>query len=257
MTPEEKELQRHHDILLATLQYLLEKTAGRVKVGQLDPVAVYFQEVELRVARQFRKGNLKGLQKLLRETTEGLRSGGDLDYSGYIKEKTGHHIDLFGNLGASVDKILRQKMIRNRNEHLDASAQFHIYRQTPGQEEHREALARLLNDFEARQGRRRSSGRNAPLRNEVSESYSPDKGRRVTVTESGTGPNNLVTQVSVHFAGAGAGVYAVPGRNPGIRAYWKDNSTLVIETPKDLTTLTRHEQLQSLDDVVRVEYVES
>lgn len=239
---------------MATIEYLLEKTASRVKWGDLDPVAVHYQG--LGIEKHFRKGNLPRLQKILGEATEGLRGAGDLEYSGYIKEKTGYDIDLFEGLPESIDKILQQKKIRNRNEYGDARAMHSIYRQTAGKEEHIDRLAHLLTDFEARLAGQQSAGKRGYILNEVSGSYSPDKSRKVTVTESGTDPNHLVTQVFVHFRGAGGSVYSAPGSNLGIRVYWKDNSTLVIETAKDLPASTRHEQVQSFDDIVMVEYLE-
>jgi hypothetical protein len=42
LTPEEKqsELKRHRDILLATIDYHLERTAGNVKFDQFDPSVI-------------------------------------------------------------------------------------------------------------------------------------------------------------------------------------------------------------------------
>lgn len=239
---------------MATIEYLLEKTASRVKWGHLDPVAVHYQG--LGIEKHFRKGNLPRLQKLLYEATEGLRAAGDLEYSSFIKEKTGYDIDLFECLPESIDKIIQQKKIRSRKEYGDARAMHSIYRQSKGKEEHIDRLGHLLIDFEARLAKQQSASNKGFFRNEVSESYSPGKDRRVTVTESCTDPDSPVTHVFVHFRGAGCSVYTAPGRNLGIQAYWKDNSTLVIETAKDLPASTRHEQVQSLDDIVRVEYLE-
>ena len=56
--------------------------------------------------------------------------------------------------------------------------------------------------------------------------------------------------------------HTIQGVKKNLKAYWKGNSTLVIETSKDYATyipndqLSKRPQVKFLDDVVQVEYIE-
>ena len=54
----------------------------------------------------------------------------------------------------------------------------------------------------------------------------------------------------------GSGIYAIPGIDRKLKAYWKDNSTIVIETLKAYEDDQKRTEAQSFDDKVRIEYVE-
>lgn len=88
--------------------------------------------------------------------------------------------------------------------------------------------------------------------------YSPDKKRLLTIDEHG----ERNTQVSMTWPCAGSSVYLLDGINRNLNAYWKNNSTVVIETFKSYKTdprlepLNKRKRVQNLDDVVKIEYVE-
>jgi len=87
--------------------------------------------------------------------------------------------------------------------------------------------------------------------------YSPDKKKLLTITEG-----QRSTQVFMTWPCAGSSVYVVEGIDKNLSAYWKDNSTIVIETFKNYTTdprldpLNKRRQVQNLDDIVKIEYIE-
>jgi hypothetical protein len=90
----------------------------------------------------------------------------------------------------------------------------------------------------------------------LAEKYSPDNKRKIIVTEIAPMPEQVVTNVDIHFGRAGASVYTVEGAGLDINVYWKDNNTVLIETRKDYVATSKHaEQYQCLDDIVKVEYV--
>jgi hypothetical protein len=62
--------------------------------------------------------------------------------------------------------------------------------------------------------------------------------------------------VSVEFPKASGAVYALSGHCPNVKAWWKDNSTIVIETKKEYTKNAQHKQVRSFDDIISIEYVE-
>jgi hypothetical protein len=92
--------------------------------------------------------------------------------------------------------------------------------------------------------------------NRLQKEYSPDNSKNVEVYEAGLDSVECSTQVIVNFKNNGSGVYSVQGNNKGIKVYWKDNSTIVIETFKNYNTTQKLSEIQSFGEVVKVEYVE-
>ena len=86
--------------------------------------------------------------------------------------------------------------------------------------------------------------------------YSPDKRCYATIVEHGLDSTEANTQVLLTFDKTGAGVYTVKGIHKNLKVSWKNNSTLVIETKKDFRSLTKWPQIQSFDDIIKVEYIE-
>ena len=64
------------------------------------------------------------------------------------------------------------------------------------------------------------------------------------------------TYVAVHFPTANGAVYGTRSIHPDVKARWKDNSTIVIETNKEYEANTEHKQVRSFDDVITIEYIE-
>src|ERR1044071_6243358 len=69
--------------------------------------------------------------------------------------------------------------------------------------------------------------------NRIQKEYSPDKSKNVEVYEAGLDSIECTTQVMLNFKNSGSGVYSLQGINKGVKAYWKNNSTIVIETSKN------------------------
>lgn len=92
----------------------------------------------------------------------------------------------------------------------------------------------------------------------IQTSYSPDKRCYFTVSESGLDSNDIdaSTQILLNFKMTGSGIYAIRGIDRKLKAYWKDNSTIVIETFKAYEDDQKRTEAQSFDDKVRIEYVE-
>jgi hypothetical protein len=103
LTSEEKDagLQRHKHLVLATLNYMLEYYTRSIVFEGLDVAKDYYEQQKLQVENYFLAGRLDKLQQQLHRLMEGLRSRVDLEFTGYIKEKTGYDIDLL-KTGANV-----------------------------------------------------------------------------------------------------------------------------------------------------------
>src|SRR4051794_1258949 len=102
-------------MLLATIDYLAEQ-AKRVDYGGLDMIA-HYQQIKEQTEEQFRKRRLTRLKQWLRDMTEGPREVGDLALERYIKEKTGHDIDIFGSFRKRIDKIIERKRVNTEHEY--------------------------------------------------------------------------------------------------------------------------------------------
>ena len=94
-----------------------------------------------------------------------------------------------------------------------------------------------------------------PKHFEEQEATSPDGKRHLRVTQWSSG-KNASTYVTVHFPTANGSVYALNGICTDIKAWWKDNSTIVIETKKEYEANTQSKQVRSFDDVITIEYIE-
>ncbi|MBL7893741.1 MAG: hypothetical protein JNK50_00505 [Bacteroidia bacterium] len=86
--------------------------------------------------------------------------------------------------------------------------------------------------------------------------YSPDKRRYVTIYETVFDSTESKTQVVLNFETTGAGIYSVKGINKGLKVYWADNSTIVIETKKEYESRQKLEQVQSFDDLIKINYID-
>jgi len=90
----------------------------------------------------------------------------------------------------------------------------------------------------------------------ISESYSPDKTKILTLKEHGWKGERGYTQVFIEFRSTGSGVYSVDTTGADIKTYWVNNNKIVIETKKAYTGHQKFEQVQSFGDVVKVQYIE-
>lgn len=265
MTTEEKQsdLNRYREILLATLDYFIERSKS-INYEDFD-VTAHYQQLKVKVEENYQKGRLNRLKQWLRDMTEEPRETGDLSFGRYIKERTGFEIDILGSFQKRIDKIVERKLIKTENEYRDVLAMIDkLCQQAPIDQDKIDILNNLIVDFDDKisgskisKSKRKSSKKNNYFINQLSESYSPDNRRKLTLTESGTDENYSSTHVCIEFEQSGSGVYAANGINLGIKTYWKDNITIVIETKKNYIVLQKWEQVQSFHNIVKVEYIET
>lgn len=288
MTSEEKqiELQRHRDIILATIDYLLSTQAGIIVFDKEDIVADYYEQQKLQIEKYYKQRKLDSLKQRLVSLTKGLQNKGDLNFANYIKEKTGYDIYIFEDLRKRIDVIIAQKEVRNEKELNDIGTMLHFYQQAQADGEVADKLKALLIDYSKRTdeplttatSRKREAGYSEviskveksggeevtvristgpePKHLEEQEAISPDGKRRLRVTQWSDG-KNASTYVVIEFPTASGAVYGTNGIRPDVKASWKENSTVVIETKKDYPANTQYREVRSFDDVITIEYIES
>lgn len=265
---------------MATLDYLEERLGGSFVYDQYDPVAEYYQQQRIQTEKYFRQRRLDRLQQRLVSLTKELQNKADLAFAPYIKEKTGYDIDIFEEVRKRVNFINAQNEIRSQKELNDIGTMLHFYQKTSAPREEIEKIKALLTNYSERShatsNKRKaeypelvsrvekagmeevtvsiSNGPN-PQYYEAQEATSPDGKRRLRVVQWGDG-KRASTYVSVEFPTASGAVYVLSGICPDVKAWWKDNYSIVIETKKEHMPNTQHRQVQSFDDGISIEYVE-
>jgi hypothetical protein len=265
---------------LATLDYLEERLGGSFVYDQYDPVTEYYQQQKVQTEKYFKQRRLDRLQQRLASLTKGLQNKADVAFTLYIKEKTGCDIDIFEDLRKRVDSIIAQNEIRNQKELNDIGTMLHFYHETSADGEEVEKLKALLTNY-SEQSQTTSLKRKGeysevvsrvgkdgieevtvkistgpkPKHYEEQEATSPDGKRKLRVTQWRDG-KHASTYVAVEFPSASGAVYGTSGICPDVQAWWKDNSSIVIETKKEYTANTQHRQVRSFDDVISIEYIE-
>ena len=287
MTPEQKQsaLERHRDILLATIDYLLSFQEGSIVFDHEDAIAKYYEMQKLQIEKYYKQRKLDRLRQRLVSLTKGLQNRADLNFAGYIKEKTGYDIDIFEGLQNRVNAIITQKEVNSQKELNDIGTMLRYYQQTSPDKKISDQLKALLMDYSERTTRPITSAtsRNTkvgysevisrvekdgieevtvrfstgpkPKHLEEQEALSPDRKRTLRVTQWSDG-KNASTSVVIVFPTASGALYATSGIHPDVKASWKDNSTIVIETKKDYTPNIQHKEVRNFDDVIIIEYIE-
>ncbi len=278
LSPEQKQaaLQRHHNILQATLDYLLAKNAGSIVLDQKDTVAEYYEQQKRQAGKYSQQHQLGRLQQQLARLTQGLQHRADLTFAAYIKEKTGYEIDNLEDLRKRVDAIIAQQEVRTDKEDKDVGILLHYYQQTSADPALIAQLQDLSWNYHKANSRKKTGYTEVTRTNEKDgvvvehlrhfsggkpkhfveeEAISPDGNRRLRLTQWSDG-KSASTFVTIIFPTASGGIFGANGIHPAIKAYWKNNSTIVIELPKDIAGHTQHKEVRSFDDVITIEYID-
>jgi len=282
MANEQKQLdlEKYHAIVLTTIDYLRERVERSFIFDGIDSVAEYYQEQKIQTEKNFKQRRLDRLQKRFISLTKGLQLKIDLDFSTYIKEKTGYEVDIFDDLRKCTEVIINQDKICNQKELNDISLALQLYKQISSEEEKVKKLHELLVKYSEDQSISKprnitvikrvvtklddgseevtvteTSGPKRKRFEEEEVQISPDGKRRVRTTQWAN-KHSASTYVFIDFPTANGPVYGTSGLNPMIKAWWKDNSTIVIETSKELIANTQFREVSSFDDVITIEYIE-
>ncbi len=132
MTPDEikAELDKCREIILATIDYTIEKEAGQLKPEQVEYSNNFHRLWKEQIEKQYQDHQLEKLKKSLDTVTLIYKIAGDLDFVKYIKVRTGYDYDLFGNIEERIDKIIARGWVANRKETLDIATMIERCRKT-------------------------------------------------------------------------------------------------------------------------------
>ncbi len=273
--------EKYKILVVSTLDYLISHYTGEFVYDGFDPVKQYHEEQKVQAEKYRKQGQLKRLQQQLEKFINRLQWNFDLGFPDYIKERTGYELNIFRDLENFGDEVLLRGEIQDEIESRKLSNLLALHKRVNMDEEKHLQLTNILSDFYKRAANQQKRDRGIsrvikteekdgiimetieisfgpkPKHSQMQEILSPDEKRRLIVSEwMDRDETQATTSVSISFKTAGGGIYAVEGIHPDIKAFWKNNNTVVIETSKDYSVLAQHRLIQSFEDIVNVEYKE-
>lgn len=228
------ELEKYRTLLLAILDYHLEHYTGSMVSDQWDPSAEHYLKQKEKAEMDFQYGRLDELQQAFGRLVKGLCNRGDIGFERHLKEKTAYDISSIDDLCKNTDAI----DVQNENGMEPLIPKCIVVAEV----DDRGIQVVDMNDIEQY------------LSTRPFEFNFPDCIRRVTVQTNGT-DEKAITEVCIGLKGGFGCIYVVNGESLPVKAYWKDKSTVVIETKDDYPVLIRHDQVSSFKDVVKIEYI--
>jgi hypothetical protein len=144
------ELAKYRDLVTATLEYLLDNNAFRIKTADFDSDSHYLTLKE-QTTEHFQRGRLSKLKQWFRDLTEAHRETGDLKFNAYLINSTGHDINIFQDYYDRVDKIIAKRKITTDNQFDDVKSMVdQLSHAVPVDNERLAMLNKLLRDYEQR-----------------------------------------------------------------------------------------------------------
>lgn len=150
MTKHERiiELIRHRDIILATLDYILKGIQNETPApDHLEVIIEYYEQQKLQTEKYFQTKRLDRLQQKLIKLITFPQGRGDLNFAAYVKEKTGHHIDIFASIRKRADTIIAQNQVKDGKDLHDVAIFFTTYGHHPEYQAKLNTLKTLVSDF--------------------------------------------------------------------------------------------------------------
>jgi hypothetical protein len=147
-TEKQADLKRHRDILIATIEYILQQlTTEGLSKNDFDNVAGYYHQQKYQVDKYFQLGRLDILQTKFSNLTRFPIHKIDLSFNEYIKKETGYIIDIFETLETRVNEIIAQNRITNEKEIGDIMIMMDVYKHKLVDVKKSEILKNLLIDY--------------------------------------------------------------------------------------------------------------
>jgi hypothetical protein len=254
---EMKELDKLKTLLFATLDYLLEHYVGSMVFDQWDPSVDHYLQEKQKTEKDYKDANLERLQQRLNNWIRYLQDRMDLNFESYIKDQTGYEIDIFKQLPQNVvaivskGKIEDDEELKSTNSMMVKYAIVQVVPPPPGSksnvvEETSTKSKQITEEEFARL--QRDNGL-------IFEQQSPDyQWNRILLRTYGI-EEYAATEVTIVLKGGSGCIYCAKGSSLPIKAYWKDNSTVVIETKEEYTTEIKHSTVSSYEDLIKIVYI--
>lgn len=257
------EIKRLRDITLALIEYNAAKNAGRLVFDGEDHHLHVASREKQQVEVYYILGNNKGLLYMLKMAAMPFEHDGNSDVNSYIKQNTGFDYDIFADARKTTESVLAKNKITSDEEASNASSMLAFYKKHPQDKKKADALGNLIDNYyrEKRKSEKSNKEIAAPLPSndykELAELRSPNKKFSVHISESGKNTKTPQThfQLSIHAVG-GTTIYNPTGADLGIKAFWMDSNTFVIETKKEYKGYMKLSEVRSYNEVIKIQYVE-
>lgn len=281
MTSEERQtaLEKKYSIVQATLDYLIGLHSRTIVYDGDDMIGNYYQQEKQKAEKYFREKKHSRLQVQFQKIAKSLEYSMDFNYPVYIKEQTGYTIDLFEQLKAGIEHIISQDEIHTKEQweeagrileyckrtHADASVIERLdgLTQTYVQKNLEELTRKTKNQRTEVVSRSSLTAHTALVTVKIStgpkpkhdkewEILSPDKKLKIRINQLAYG-KSASTYVNIDFPKTQGTAYYTKGIHD-IKAYWKDNTTIVICTNPDHEPMLTHKKVESFEHIIHIEY---
>lgn len=150
------ELVKYHDLVTATLDYLIDSNEFRIKTEDFDS-EVHYRKLKVQTKEHFEKGRLSRLKQWFHDLTEAQRETADFKFNAYLKAKTGQDVNIFKDYFDRVDKVIAKGKISTDNQFYDVNSMVdQLSHAVPVDFDRVTMLNKLLADYEQRKAKNRS-----------------------------------------------------------------------------------------------------
>ena len=282
MTSEERKaaLEKEYSIVQATHDNLISLHGRTIVYDGDDMIGYYYRQEKLKAEKYYEERRRSRLQQQLKKLTRSLELCMDFNYAVFIKEQTGHIIDLFEQLEKNIPLLIHQDEILTReewehairmkdfcekthadkaitqklNQHIQSYIENHLNELTRNKRNERtEVISRTALSEDIEVVNMRISTGPKPKHEKEWEIVSPDKKLKLRIIQLAFS-KHASTSVNIDFPKTEGTAYCVKGIYD-IQAYWKDNSTIVIYINPDHQPVVAYKKVESFSDCIHIEYL--
>ncbi len=147
------ELIKYRDLVVATIDYLLDNKIMQIKTTDFDS-SEYYKQLKEQAQEHFIKGKLARLKQWFRDLTEPQIESRDLKFSKYLSDRTNYNLDIFKSYFNRVDKIIAKGKITTDNQFYDITIMIdQLCQAKPVDNEKMKILNKIINEYEQRKSR--------------------------------------------------------------------------------------------------------
>jgi hypothetical protein len=246
-TQKQVALTKYRSLTLAALDYHLEKFTGLIVYDQYDSLKEYYEQQQVQVEKYYKLGRLDRLEQQFARLTVQQKQFPDMHFDNYIETKTGYKLGYFEELKARVKAIVEQGKIAYGQEQIDIMRMLDF-------KGNNTVLLSLL-PYEVRLSMEMTKKhRGFRIEGGPNEAIAPDGKRKIMVIHPEG--KHACTHINIFFKEISAPIYGTMGICPEVKASWKDNQTILIETLKSYDSHTKYAQVSNFADVIKIEYLE-
>lgn len=241
MDNKQAELKRTRDILVATLDYMIDSFNKHPPKFDGFNQAAHFEKLKPEFEELYNKGSLTKLKQWLRDITEIPRETGDLKFTSFIKQRTGYDFNIFEAFYKRIDNIIAKEKITTKNQYREVTSMVdYLCQANPVDDKKIEVLNNLLLDFEHHlRGKKGKSKRFKKVDSKFTYNIllnvtAPDNKKTFEISEHFTNGVYEQTGSSIMWADGGGSVLYFNGQGYAISAKWLDSQTLEVTHDKEI-----------------------